>query len=81
MLSPETLQSYREMTPGQRLELTLESLRINEPFLLFGAEDLVARRFELLEKQNNERNEAMLRQLSKTSKRQAKRSENDKAVQ
>jgi hypothetical protein len=37
MLSKETLESYRRMTPGERLALTFEMIRENTPYLLFKA--------------------------------------------
>ena len=60
MLSPETLQSYRRMTPGERLRLTLELQRDSERFLLVGTPQQVRRKFELLERENAARNRAML---------------------
>jgi hypothetical protein len=63
MLSPETLQSYRAMTPGQRLRLTLDITEENERFLLMGSEEQVSRKFELLNQRNDQRNQAMLTAL------------------
>jgi hypothetical protein len=60
MLSQETLEEYRRMTPGQRLELAFEMIRENVPYLLQGRPDVVGRRFELLERENNLRNEGIL---------------------
>jgi hypothetical protein len=37
MLSKETLETYRRMTPGERLALTFEMIRENTPYLLFKA--------------------------------------------
>ena len=59
MLSPETLERYRKMTPGERLELTFQLMRENTPYLLHGSEELVDRRFELLQRENDARNRNM----------------------
>jgi hypothetical protein len=53
MLSRETLEQYRRMTPGERLKLTLDMIRENTPYLLQGPPDVVDRRFELLRRQND----------------------------
>ena len=37
MLSDQTLLEYRQLTPGQRLELTLEMVRDATPYLLRGS--------------------------------------------
>lgn len=59
MLSEETLARYRRMTPGERLELTFQMMRENTPFLLQGSEQLIDRRFELLQRENDARNRNM----------------------
>jgi hypothetical protein len=65
MLSQETLDEYRRMTAGQRLELTFKLIRENAPYLLKGDPELVRRRFELLEKENNLRDEKIIDALAK----------------
>ncbi len=65
MLSQETLDEYRRMTAGQRLELTFELIRENAPYLLKGEPELVRRRFELLEKENSLRDEKIIAALAK----------------
>jgi hypothetical protein len=50
MLSRETLERYKRMTPSERLELTLRMIEESIPALLEGP------RFELLRRQNDERN-------------------------
>ncbi len=65
MLSQETLDAYRRMTPGQRLELTFELIRENTPYLLVGEPELVRRRFELLERENTLRDERIVAALAK----------------
>jgi hypothetical protein len=64
MLSRETLEAYRRMTPAQRLELTFQAIRENMPYLLYGPEEVVNRRFELIRRENDARNRAMLTRLA-----------------
>jgi hypothetical protein len=64
MLSQATLEMYRRMTPSQRLALTLEAMRDAAPYLLKGPPDVVARRFELIRRENDARNRAMLERLA-----------------
>ena len=68
MLSQETLEQYRRMTVGERLDLTFDMIRDNTPYLLQGSEDVVARRFELIERENDLRNERILAALSRLQK-------------
>lgn len=51
MLSKETLETYRRMTPGERLQLTFEMIRENTPYLLAGKPEVVDRRFALLRRE------------------------------
>lgn len=64
MLSRETIEWYRRMTPGERLTLTLRACRESQPYLLYGSPELVERRFALLRQQNDERNHALLEALA-----------------
>ena len=66
MLSPETLERYRQMTPGERLAMTLSMTEDSEPYLLFGTPEQVSRKFELLRRENDERNRRMLAALMRT---------------
>jgi hypothetical protein len=68
VLRQETLEEYRRMTPGQRLEFTFELIRENTPYLLMGDPELVRRRFELLETENNLRDENIIAALAKLPK-------------
>ena len=68
MLHPETLEAYRQMTPSERLKITLDMTRENTKFLLSGPPEIVARRFELLRRQNDERNRRMLEGMARTRK-------------
>jgi hypothetical protein len=59
MLHPETLEIYRKMTPSERVRLTQLMIRENTPYLLQGTPEQVARRFELLRRENDDRNRRM----------------------
>ena len=69
MLSQETLDAYRRMTPGERLAIALEMTQANLPALLEGTPSVVARRFELIRRENDLRNEAIRRAISLTRRR------------
>jgi hypothetical protein len=66
MLSRETLERYKRMTPSERLELTLRMIEESIPALLEGPPEVVNRRFELLRRQNDERNRRMLEGIART---------------
>ncbi len=66
MLSPETLERYRRMTPGERLALTLKLTEESEPYLFYGTPEQVRRKFELLRRQNDERTRRILEGLART---------------
>jgi hypothetical protein len=59
MLSEETLEQYRKMTIGERLELTFKAMRENTPYIFVGEPDVVDRRFELIRRENDLRNQNM----------------------
>jgi hypothetical protein len=69
MMSPETLERIRKMTPSERLGMTLQMMRESTPYLFVGTPDIVARRFELLRRENDARNENMCRALARTKDR------------
>ena len=68
MLSQETLDQNRRLTVGARRDLTFEMMRDNTPYLLQGSEEIVARRFELIKRENDLRNERILATLSRLRK-------------
>ncbi len=70
MLSQETLERYRRMTPGERLALALRMTEENIPALFEGSPDIVNRRFELLARENDARNRNMLTAIARTKARQ-----------
>jgi len=65
MLSQETLDEYRRMTPAQRFNLTLRAIRNDMPNLDLGTPEQVARRFELIRRENDLRNENMLKAMAR----------------
>jgi hypothetical protein len=65
MLSDETLEQYRKMTPGERLALTFRLTQEAETYLFAGTREQVKRRFQLLRRQNDERNLRMLEGLAR----------------
>lgn len=71
MLSKETLETYRRMTPGERLALTFEMIRENTPYLLAGTPEVVARRFALLQRENDARNARIVAVLAGMRREQA----------
>ena len=68
MLSRETLEAYRRMTPGERLSLSLRATREAIPYLLHGPPDVVDRKFELINRENDLRNRNMLERLAAASR-------------
>lgn len=56
------------MAPGERLRLTLDMCRDSTRFLLMGSPGHVARKFEFLKRENDLRNENMLRAMARTKK-------------
>jgi hypothetical protein len=69
MLSHETLKAYRRMTPGQRLALAFRLTDEATPYLFMGTPEQVSRRFELLRRQNDERNQRILEGIARTMRR------------
>lgn len=69
MLSQETLERYRRMTPGERLTLALRMTEENIPALFEGRAEVVNRRFELLARENDARNYNMLTAIARTKAR------------
>lgn len=66
MLSRETLEEYRRMTNAERLQLTWKMIDESIPYLLRGTPEQVDRRFELLRRENDERNRRILTALART---------------
>jgi hypothetical protein len=68
MLSQESIERYRNMTTGERLLLTLKMTGEALPHLLAGPPEVVKRRLELLQRENDLRNQNMLRAIARTRK-------------
>ena len=66
MLSPERMEEYRRMSLEEKLALVCRMIRENSPYLLKGPPDVVARRFELLRRENDQRNERILRAIARS---------------
>lgn len=69
MLSPETMEYYRRLSPSERLRLSMQATREAIPYLLKGPPEVVARRFELIRRENDARNRAMLEKLAQAEER------------
>ena len=66
MLSQESLEEYRRMTLAQRARIVMRMIREGQRALLSGPPEIVARRFELLRRQNDDRNRRILEALART---------------
>lgn len=66
MLSRESLEEYRRMTVAERSRIVMEMIRDGQKALLTGPPEIVDRRFELLRRQNDERNRRMLEAIART---------------
>ena len=75
MLSRETLETYRRMTPSQRLQLTIDLSRSAWKALSEGSPEFVARRFLRLEQENDLRNMRICEGLRRAEKRMESDSE------
>ncbi|MBA3315179.1 MAG: hypothetical protein H0T47_18080 [Planctomycetaceae bacterium] len=56
------------MTVAERADLVLAMIRDNLPALLHGSPEVVDRRFDLLRRQNDERNRAMREHMARTGR-------------
>ena len=70
MLSQDTLERYRRMSPGDRLALALRLTEENIPALLEGPPAVVRRRFEILARENEQRNRNMLTAIARSKAHQ-----------
>jgi hypothetical protein len=66
MLSPETLEIYRSMPPAERLKLTFQLMEGLDKALLSGTPEQVNRKFELIRRENDLRNQNMLTAIART---------------
>jgi len=70
VMSKESKEHWRRLTLSERLKVVLQMIDEAVPYLLEGPPEVVARRFELLRRQNDERNRRMLEGIAR-SKRQS----------
>ncbi len=75
MLSRETIEFYRRMTPEERLKLTLQASREALPYLLQGSPEVVARRFERMRQEHDAGNRALLEGLARARDAEALRAQ------
>jgi hypothetical protein len=66
MLSRESLECYRRMTVAERFRLVEEMIHAETPYLLRGTPEQVDRRFELIRRQNDERNFLVLSAIARS---------------
>ncbi len=69
MLSLEQLELYRRMTPGERLALSLKMAEEQWPQMMSGSPEVVDRRFELINRENDARNLKVLTALANSGRR------------
>ena len=65
MLSTERLEEYRRMTPGERIALSLKMTEQQWAQLISGSPEVVDRKFELLNRENDARNRNTLAAFAK----------------
>ena len=65
MQSRETLERYRRMSNAERFKISLQMIDEAWPHLFRGTPEQVARRFELLRRQNDERNLRMMEAIAR----------------
>lgn len=65
MTHDETLQRYKAMTNSERAAISCRLIRENWPALFQGPPEVVARRFERINAENDERNRNMLTAIAR----------------
>lgn len=70
MLSQKSIARYLATSLGDKLRLVLDMCRDSSRFLLIGKPDHVARKFELIRRENDARNENMLKAIARTRKQE-----------
>ena len=66
MLSAETRDQYKRMTPAERLRLAFDLIEEGRPYLAFGTPEQIERKRKRLEQQNDLANQRILAALVKT---------------
>lgn len=69
MLSKESDEHYRNLPLGEKLRITLEMCKRHDACLLVGTKQQVERKFELIRRENDLRNENMLAVLRRSEER------------
>jgi hypothetical protein len=67
MLNDELRERYRRMTNGERLAITIKMMREQFPYLLKGPPEVVKRRFELINRENDLRNQRYLEAFARAN--------------
>jgi hypothetical protein len=75
MLSKETLEQYKRMTPSERLHITFQLMRKSWKYMYVGPPEVVRRKQELWELENNLANQRILSALAESERRIAKEKE------
>jgi hypothetical protein len=81
MPTPEQLEEYRRMTPGERLSLTSELTRKYQHCLFKGTPYQIARRFERMRNPKEEANRRILEALARSKRYEEKESGSDDVPQ
>ena len=70
MLSRQSAEHWRKLTFSERLKVVLTMIDEAVPYLLRGTPEQIERRFDLLRRQNDERNRNMLAGIARSEERQ-----------
>ncbi len=66
MMSQQSAEEWRRKPVSERLKIVLRMMDEAVPYLLCGTPEQIERRFELLRRQNDERNRNMLTGIART---------------
>ncbi len=66
MLSKQQLEAYRNMAPGERMALSLKMTAEQWPAMTSGTPEQIDRRFSLLNRENDLRNQNVLEKLARS---------------
>ncbi len=66
MLSREQLEAYRLLSPGERIAISLRMTSEQWPAMMSGTPEQIDRRFELLNRENDLRNQNVLKRLARS---------------
>lgn len=66
MLSDEAIEQYRKMTPSERLKIAFQMIEASWQYMHIGPPEVVARKRELWERENDERNRRILEVLARS---------------